>query len=83
MWIDIRTLAKALGKTPRTIQIRIRKDSSIQTRMRDKKTTEVYIPSLPAEWQTAVAKSEGIDVNRQALATLAPSAQLVAASQVQ
>jgi putative transposase len=75
MWIDVKTLSNALGKTPRAVQIAIKKDPSIQTRPKNKKSVEINVASLPADWRTAVAKA-GMDVNQQALATLAPATQL-------
>lgn len=76
-WISVRELAAALGKTPRAIQLYLRKDGSVQTRKKDAKSLEAYVPSLPPEWQAAVVKGTGVD--SLMLSTLAPSAQLAGA----
>ncbi|WP_320130273.1 transposase domain-containing protein [uncultured Sphaerochaeta sp.] len=80
MWISIKDLASAVGKTPRAIQIRVKKDKSINTRQKDGKTLELYVPSLPADWQTEVARKGLLNVNQQSLNTLVPSAQLAVPS---
>lgn len=76
-WISVRELAAALGKTPRAIQLYLRKNASVQTRKKDAKSLEAYVPSLPPEWQTAVVKDKG--VGSLMLSSLAPSAQLAGA----
>lgn len=77
-WVSVRELAAALGKTPRAVQIHLRKDASVQTRMKDSKSLEVYVPSLPAEWQTALVRQGGTP-SGIVLAALAPAAQMAAA----
>lgn len=76
-WISVRELAAALGKTPRAIQLYLRKDGSVQTRKKDAKSLEAYVPSLPPEWQAAVVRCKGVD--SLMLSSLAPSAQLAGA----
>lgn len=78
MWVDVKTIAEAVGKSPRTIQL-MAKNGKIQSRKINKKSLEIYVPSLPADWQAkltgtgkVVARSE------QALAILSTPAQLAA-----
>jgi len=52
MWIDVKTLAEIVGKSRRTIQLQIKKNSSIVTRLKDNKSYEILVTSLPSEWQT-------------------------------
>ena len=56
MWIDVKTLAEIVGKSKRTIQLQIKKNSSIVTRLKDNKSYEILVTSLPSEWQTLVVK---------------------------
>jgi putative transposase len=70
MWVDVKTLAEIIGKSRRTIQLRIKKDSSIVTRLIDKKKIEILITSLPSEWQTLVIKkTKSTDIPIVALST--------------
>jgi putative transposase len=78
MYIDIKTLSKAIGKTPRAIQIRLKKDSSIISRPKDGRSLELLISTLPADWQTALAKAGKLPAQGTALAVLAPAAQVAA-----
>lgn len=60
MWIDVKTLAEIVGVSRRTIQLRVKKDSTIITRAKDKKSYEILVTSLPSEWQTLVVKNSKI-----------------------
>lgn len=82
MYVDIKTLAQVLGKTPRAIQIGIKKTPSIQTRKKDGKSIELYVPSLPADWQTALAKANRLPATQaeQSVIALVPAAQIAAAA---
>ncbi|PKL14779.1 MAG: hypothetical protein CVV52_00305 [Spirochaetae bacterium HGW-Spirochaetae-8] len=76
MWIDVKGLSQIIGKTPRTIQL-MAKAGKIQSRPLDGKRIEVYIPSLPMEWQTLLVKAGKLSSSSPAsLTVLAPPAQL-------
>lgn len=75
MWVDIKQVALAIGKTQRAVQIRLKKDQSIQRRMKNGKAMELYVPSLPAEWQEKLVQNNVIAVEQPMLPALAPTAQ--------
>lgn len=76
MWIPVKTLSDTVGKSPRTIQLMAR-DGKIRSRARDGRSIEIYVPSLPAEWQAALVKTKQIPaVVETAVPALAPAAQL-------
>lgn len=75
MWVDIKKVALAIGKTRRTVQIKVQKTPTIQRRMKDGKTMELYVPSLPPEWQKKVVQDKAVTVERAMLPALAPTAQ--------
>lgn len=75
MWVDIRQVALATGKTKRAVQIRVQKDPRIQRRMKDGRTMELYVPSLPSEWQEKLVDEKAVTVERAMLPALAPTAQ--------
>ena len=80
MWIDVRTLSEAVGKTPRTIQL-MAKEGKITSRPKNKKSIEIYVPSLPPEWQTLLVKNGQVQsIPDAAVTALAPAAQLTAVS---
>jgi putative transposase len=75
MWVDIKLVALAIGKTKRAVQIRVQKDRRIQRRMKDGRTMELYFPSLPDEWQEKLVDEKAVTVERAMLPALAPAAQ--------
>ncbi|MDD7202410.1 MAG: transposase domain-containing protein [Sphaerochaetaceae bacterium] len=77
-WISVKALAAALGRTPRAVQIRLKEDGSIRTRRKDSRSIEIYVPSLPPDWQAAVVRDCG-SVDSLMLSSLAPSAQMAVA----
>lgn len=78
MWIDVKTLSEAVGKTPRTIQL-MAKEGKITSRPKNKKSIEIYVPSLPADWQSLLVKAgQVISLSDAAVTSLAPAAQLTA-----
>lgn len=81
MWIDVKTLSSIVGKTCRTIQL-MAKSGKITSRKKDGKTLEIYVPSLPGDWQTLVTSSGSLPavIPARSLAILAPPAQLAAYS---
>lgn len=81
MYIDVKTLAEVLKKSPRAIQIKVQKDSSIQTRKKDGRSIELYVPSLPADWQTALARANKLPARQEgAIMALVPAAQIAVAT---
>lgn len=54
MWINVKMLAAAIGKSPRLIQIKA-KNGEITSRHKDGKSLEIEVESCPAEWQEMVA----------------------------
>ncbi len=75
MWIDVKTLAEIVGKSRRTIQLQIKKNSSIVTRLKDNKSYEILVTSLPSEWQTLVVKKTS--TSNVPVSALSTPAQLV------
>lgn len=76
MWVDVKTLATAVGKSPRTIQL-MAKDGKIESRLAGKKALEIFVPSLPAEWQDKVAGTvKAVVPTTKSLAALSLPAQL-------
>lgn len=76
MWISVKALSDAVGKTPRTIQLMAR-NGKIKSRAKDGRSIEIYVPSLPAEWQAALVKTKQVPaVVETAVPALAPAAQL-------
>lgn len=82
MYVDIKTLAQVLGKTSRAIQIAIKKNPSIQARKKDGKSIEMYVPSLPADWQTALASANKLPATQteQSVMALVPAARIAVAA---
>lgn len=69
MYITVKNLAAALGKTPRTIQLKI-KAGEIRARKIDSKSYEVEIASLPQDWQEkALALSSTVSGVPQSIKT--------------
>jgi putative transposase len=79
MWVDVKTIANAIGKSARSVQIRIHKDE-FTWRKRDGRSVEVLVSSLPADWQSALTKSGAVVPSVQQVKTLAPVAQVSAAT---
>jgi len=52
MWTDVKTIVGATGLSSRAVQIRVKKEC--QWRMKNGKQMEIYVPSLPKEWQEKV-----------------------------
>jgi putative transposase len=78
MWVDVKTVAEAVGKSARTIQL-MAKSGKIQSRKINKKTLEIYVPSLPADWQATLAgNGKVVARSEQTLAILSTPAQLAA-----
>lgn len=81
MWVDVKNVAEAAGRSPRTIQMMAR-DGKIQSRPKNQKSIEIYVPSLPPEWQTKLVKAGNVpsleNVSTATTAALAPAAQLTA-----
>ncbi len=50
MWIEVSKLASYIGKTPRTVQLKI-KSGAIAARKKDNKSFEVDVLSLPEKWK--------------------------------
>lgn len=74
-WISVKALADAMGKSPRTIQLWLKNNQSIRSRMKDGRSLEIYIGSLPPEWQMKVqASTPAIVASNTAVATLARKA---------
>lgn len=80
MWTDAKTIAKAVGLTVRAVQIRAKKE--FQIRKKDGKSIEIYVPSLPPDWQAKLAKSGTIIPATQMLPSLAPTAQMIVRSKL-
>lgn len=68
MWIRIKELADIVGISPRAVQLRVRREPSIAIRPADGRSVELSVPTLPLEWQTAVARAGGLSDERTALA---------------
>ena len=79
MWILPKKLSEIVGKSLRTIQLMV-KDEKVVSRPINKRSVEIYIPSLPAQWQALCAKSGEFKPDINALSTLKAPAQLVAVS---
>jgi len=77
MWILPKRLAEIVGKSLRTIQLMIKK-GQFKTRPINKKSVEIYIPSLPSEWQILVTKVGEFKQPLNALTVLSPPAQIAA-----
>nr|WP_319473060.1 transposase [uncultured Sphaerochaeta sp.] len=76
MWVDVKTIAAAVGKSPRTIQL-MAKDGKIVSRRVGKKALEIYVPSLSPEWQVKVGGSQKAMISTtKDLTALALPAQL-------
>lgn len=56
-WISIKSLAEAMGKSTRTIQLWVKNNKSVKSRMKDGRSIEIYIGSLPPDWQMRVQAS--------------------------
>ncbi|AEC02057.1 transposase domain-containing protein [Parasphaerochaeta coccoides] len=80
MWTDAKTIAHAVGLTVRTVQLRAKKE--FQIRKKDGKSIEIYVPSLPPDWQTKLAKAGAIVPVSQMLSSLTPSAQVIVQSKL-
>lgn len=79
MWILPKKLSLIVGKSLRTIQMMV-KDGKVVSRPINKRSVEIYIPSLPAEWQTLCTKAGEFNPDINTLSTLEAPAQLVAVS---
>nr|WP_321265231.1 transposase domain-containing protein [uncultured Sphaerochaeta sp.] len=80
-WITVKAIAKALGKSTRTVQLKIKKDMNIKSRMKDGRSLEIYIGSLPSDWQMKIrATSPVVVANRSAVTAMVPSAKTLDAS---
>lgn len=78
MWVDVKTIAEAVGKSTRTIQL-MAKNGKIQSRKINKKALEIYVPSLSAEWQSMLTGSGKVVArSEQVLSVLSTPAQLAA-----
>lgn len=75
MWVDIKQIALVIGRTKRAVQITVRKTPTIQRRMKNGRTLELYVPSLPPEWQEKIVQDKAVTVERAMLPALAPTAQ--------
>ncbi|MGD1832525.1 MAG: transposase domain-containing protein [Sphaerochaetaceae bacterium] len=76
MYVDVKTIAEAIGKTPRSIQIRA-KNGEFSWRKKDGRSIEILVSSLPSDWQAALAKKGAIAPSIQSIRALAPMAQEV------
>lgn len=79
-YISVKKLADIVGLSPRAIQIK-RASGEIQGRKKDSKSYEIYIPSLPSDWQVKLLASGESKPEGTALVTLAPAAQIEAVRQ--
>lgn len=61
MFIDVKTLATYINKSPRTIQLKI-KAGEIVARQKNKRSFEVDTDSLPAEWKALLPASSSVPV---------------------
>lgn len=74
-WVDVKTLATALDVSTRTIQLKASK-KEIESRKKDSKSLEIYIPSLPSNWlnklgvNTRIIPSQHDSLSAAALSTL-------------
>jgi len=76
MYVDVKTIAEAVGKTPRSIQLRA-KNGEFSWRKKDGRSIEILVSSLPDDWQAALAKKGAIVPSVQSVRALAPMAQEV------
>lgn len=76
MWVDVKTVANAVGKSTRTIQL-MAKDGKIESRRVGKKSLEILVTSLSADWQDKVRSSgKAVVKTTKSLTALALPAQL-------
>lgn len=54
MWVEVKVIATAIGKTPRYVQLKAR-SGGIVSRKKDGKSIEIEAESCPIEWQQKLA----------------------------
>lgn len=50
MWVEVKVIATAIGKTPRYVQLKA-KSGAVRSRKKDGKSIEIEAESCPIEWQ--------------------------------